>query len=376
MSSDMKNRLSHSSIKLYSECGEKFRLHYQERLREKTKSGALLFGSAFDAATEAVLKDRNINEKEVFDNVFTTQDINGVGVHLPDSLLVVYAASDYDSDLFTVEDKRFLLAKAQELLGYPGEDIIDLYDQVASRRKQRAYKRFSDNDQKWYNLCNWICLRKKGHLMLDANRKHVLPHITKVISTQQKIELANSEGDTVIGFADLVAQWDGKNEDICLDYKTSAREYAEDAVLTSPQLAIYTSALGLRRAGFLVFKKQILKNRTKVCSKCGHDGSGYRYKTCEASIDIDPSAKVRCGGEWKETLRLEAEVQILIDNVPEQLTKIVTENAEMVNRGIKAGVFIRNLDNCVKVYGKCAYYSLCHKDDKNDLVLVEEKKRD
>ena len=367
----MTNRLSHSSIKLYSECGEKFRLHYQERLREKTKSGALLFGTAFDNATEAALKDRDIDEKAVFDASFTSQDINGTIVHLPDSLLVVYAQSDYDADLFTVEDKRFLLAKAQELLGYPGEDIIDLYDQVASRRKQRAYKRFSDNDQKWYNLCNWTCLRRKGHLMLDANRKHVLPHISKVISTQQKIELANSEGDTVIGFADLVAQWDEKNEDIVFDYKTSARAYDDDAVLTSPQLAIYTSALGLRRAGFLVFKKQILKNRVKVCSKCGYDGSGYRTKTCHAEYDGK-----RCGAEWTETLSLEAEVQILIDNVPEQLTKIVTENAEMVNRGIKAGVFIRNLDNCVKPYGKCQFYGVCHKNDKSDLVLVEEKKRD
>lgn len=372
MSSDTtKNRLSHSSIKLFSECGEKYRLHYQERLREPSKSGALFFGSAFDAATEAVLKDRSIDEKAVFDRVFTHQDLNGSLVHLPDSLAVVYAMSDFDADLLDLSDRKFLLAKAQELLSYPGEDIIELYEQVSSRRKQRAYKRFSDNDQRWWNLCNWACLRRKGHLMLEANRKHVLPHISKVTSTQQKIELANDEGDTVIGFADLVAQWDGKDEDIVLDYKTSARAYEEDAVLSSPQLALYCSALNLKRAGFLVFKKQILKNRTKICSECGSSGTGGRAHTCDATIDGK-----RCGAEWVEKIRLEADVQILIDNVPEQLTKIVTENAEMVNKGIRAGIFTRNLDNCVKGYGRCCYYSLCYKGDKGDLVLVEEKKRD
>lgn len=367
----MTNRLSHSSIKLYTECGQKFDYHYNHRLREATRSGALCFGTAFDRATEAVLLNRETNEKEVFDSVFSTQDINGVDVYLPDSLLVVYAQSDYDSDLYTVEDKRFLLAKAQELMSYPGEDVIDLYEQVKSRRSQRAYKHFPDGHAKWYNLCNWVCLKSKGHLMLDTNRTKVLPHISKVISTQTKIELANNEGDSVIGFADLVGQWDGKNEDIVLDYKTSARAYEDDAVVKSSQLALYTQALGLKRAGFLVFKKQILKNRTKVCSQCGHDGSGQRFKTCDAAV-----VGKRCGGDWIEKVRLEADVQILIEDIPKRLGEIVLENAEMVNKGIRAGIFTRNLDNCIKGYGKCAYFSLCYRGTKENLVLVEEKKKE
>lgn len=366
----MNNRLSHSSIKLYSECGKKYEYHYSKRLREATRSGALCFGSAFDVATEAVLKNRSIDEKEVFDKAFTHQDINGTIVHIPDSLLVVYAAADFDSDLLDSSDVRHLKAKSDEWLSYKDEDALEIYDITKTRRAQRAYRTFSENEQRYYNLCNWMCLRRKGHLMLEANRKKVLPHITEVKGTQIEIKLANEEGDLVTGFADLVAKWDG-SEDICFDYKTSARAYEEDAVKTSPQLALYCAALGLKRAGFLVFKKQVLKNRTKICSKCGFDGKDTRAKTCVAEIDDR-----RCGADWVEKIRPEIDVQILIDDVPVRTSEIVMENAEMASKGIKAGIFMRNFDSCIKPYGKCPFYNACHKNDESDLVQMPEKKLD
>lgn len=363
----MSNRLSHSSVKLYSECGKKYELHYQKRLREATKSGALLFGTAIDKATESVLKNPEVNEYEVFDKSFTEQDINGHMVHLPDSLLCVYAASDFDPDLLNSEDLKFLSAKIIEM-GLLEINPVDLYERCKSAKAQKAYRTFSIKEHKYYNLCNWMSLRRKGHLMLVANREKVLPLITKVIGTQVEINLANDEGDSVIGYADVVCKWKGYTEDLVMDYKTSARAYEENAVLVSAQLALYGKALGIKRAGFIVFKKQVLKNRTKICSACSHTGTGSRASTCDNEVNGK-----RCKGAWIEKITPEIDVQIIIDRIPERTTEIISENIEMVNRGVRAGIFTRNLDNCVKPYGRCAYYNLCHNDDIGDLVQMPEK---
>lgn len=366
------NRLSHSSIKLYSECGQKWKYHYKDRLREKTRSGALCFGTAFDKATEAVAKDLTINEKDVFDASFINQDINGEMVYIPDSTLLVYANSDFDFDLLSDEDKRFLQVKAGELK-LKG-DLLEIYERCKTSKAQRFHKPFKESENKFYNLCNWLSLRRKGHLMLEANRTKVLPFITKVIGTQVEIKLENDEKDSIIGFADLVGRWKGIDEDIVLDYKTSARAYPLDAVITSSQLAIYANALGLKKGGFLVFKKQVLKNRTKICSICGHIGTGSKAKTCD---DYPRQIEGRCGGKWIEKIRPEIDVQILIDDIPIQTTESVMENAQAANEGIKAGIFTKNLSNCQQPWGRCGYFDLCHKGiDSGNLVELPEKPLD
>jgi hypothetical protein len=120
--------------------------------------------------------------------------------------------------------------------------------------------------------------------------------------------------------------------------------------------------LGIAQAGYLVFRKGIIKNKVKKCGKCGYDGSGARHKTCNNLNSI-----VRCNGDWVETFSPEVEIQIIRDKIPEQTENIVLENVDAVNKAISAGVFVRNFDSCVKPWGKCAYYNLCYKNDDSDL---------
>lgn len=359
-------RLSYSAIRLYSECGQKYKYNYVQRIRETTKSGALLFGTAFDKAVEAVLVNRDIDEKAVFDRAFEKQDINGRVVSLPESLVVVYANSDYDDDILTEEDRRFLLVKASQYiprdLEEHGNNVGALVDQCKTYKKQKAFRSFKESENKFLNLANWLSLRRKGHLMLDANREIVLPKITKVVTTQAAINLNNGTGDSLIGFADVVCHWDGDTEPTVFDYKTSSIEYEEDSVLKSMQLTIYAHALQVRKAGYFVFRKGIKKNRTKSCSICGYEGSGSRAKTC-----TDESKGSRCGGEWNESIRPSVDVQIIRDIIPERTEDIVIQNIDEVNKGINAGVFVRNFDSCRKPWGDCPYMKLCYENSMEDL---------
>ena len=355
-------RISYSQLRLYGECGKKYEYSYKIGLREKTKSGALLFGTAFDKAIEAVLKNKEIDENEVFDKIWTHQEINKKETYLPESLMVVYAASDFDYDLLQEDDVRLLKVKCQEFLG--SEDWYEKYEECVQAKKQRAYKLFTEQQNKYLNICNWLSLRRKGHLMLKTNRLKVLPFITEIHDTQVKIELANADGDSLLGYADLVCTWNDGRKCI-IDYKTSASEYEEDSVITSPQLSLYAYGLGIKTAGYFVFKKGIIKNRIKICSICGFDGSGARHKTCSSEVDGR-----RCGGEWKETVRPEADVQILINDIPEKTMAVVMENVDMVNKAIKAEIFPRNFDSCRKPWGLCPYYDLCFKGDDSDLIKI------
>lgn len=357
----MANRLSYSQLRLYQECSQKYKYSYVDRIRETTKSGALFFGTAIDKSIEAVLQNPAIDEKAVFDGAWARQELNKKMTYLPDSTLVVYANSDMDWDLLKDEDDQFLLAKLAELCPELGDDPQIAFERCLGFKKQKAFRNFRESENKYLNLCYWSCLRRKGHLMLDAHRKEVLPKITKVIGTQVKVELGNGN-DTLLGFADLVCEYLGDSKPIIFDYKTSSIEYAEDSARTSPQLTIYSHALGIRRVGYIVFRKGILKNKVKKCSACGFDGTGSRAKTCTSDVSGG-----RCGGDWIETISPSVNIQIITDDVPEQTENVVIENVDMINKAISAGIFFRNFDSCEKPYGSCPYKPLCFKNKMDGL---------
>jgi hypothetical protein len=169
----------------------------------------------------------------------------------------------------------------------------------------------------------------------------------------------------VIGFADFVGRYRGCEHEVVLDFKTSSIEYEDDSVIVSPQLTPYAHALGLKHAGYVVFSKRITKNRVKICSKCGFDGSGNRMSTCNNEINDK-----RCKGDWVETISPEAEVKVIISEIPSQTDKIVLENADIINEAINKGIFIRNLGSCKGNFGLCPYYAKCFRDDDKDLEKV------
>lgn len=369
----MNNRLSHSALNKYSQCPKEYELHYRRNLRPKTTTAALLFGSAIDAAFTTMLKGGDKKPEEVFAYYWRFQDINGEKTYIPKALNVVYSNNDFDVELLVDDD----YTKIQEELKLESKAaVLAEIDKVYSEKDTVGFDCLPGTRKYVLNFINWFSMYRKGLLMITTLREKVLPNIEKVYSAQSKIELANQDGDSVIGYIDLVVKWKGIDKPVVMDLKTSARPYDDDAVKTSQQLALYVHSIRDQyehtdKAGFIVLSKNIRKNKTKKCSVCTKDGTGQRHKTCDAEIEGK-----RCGGNWIETINPEADVQILINDIPEQFENIVLENFDEVNKAIKAEVFPRNLSNCVRPWGKCSFFSLCHSNKKDDLVTIEPKERE
>ena len=351
-------------------CGKSYQYHYIDKLRPNTTSGALLFGSALDSALNVLLTGGKsaLEQAEVeFEKSFTNADINGVVTYIPTSTQVVYANSDFDSDLLSKEDYQSIKELFKEQYNSGTDSVLEDYKKLSERKSISSINSFSKEELEFFNYMNWLSMRRKGMLMLTAYTKKVLPKITKVHEVQRKVSLVNEAGDEIVGFVDLIA--DVKDiGTVVLDNKTSAREYAEDSVITSAQLSLYMHALyeqyNTRNAGYIVMRKGVIKNRTKICGTCGYDGSGARHKTCSNVVN-----GVRCNGEWTETFNFDINIQFIVNEIPEQTETIVLENSDTINESIKAGLFPRNLNSCENYYGgRCVYFDLCYKNKPNGLI--------
>ncbi len=367
------NKLSHSASNIFMDCPEKYRLHYQQRLRSKTQSAALFFGTAIDKAVGAMFI--NGDYKKVFEDTWMTQELNGKMIDLAGSTQIVYAESDYDEEL--IHDDAFQNLcndyKLQDKLA-----VILSVNAIYDKKKEVGFEGLTLDEKSLLNEANWYCLLEKGKIMLECVKKHIMPNITEVLSLQEAIKLENSEKDAITGYVDIVCKWKDSPTPIIFDFKTATRQYDSDAVLKSPQLALYTHALSKKyntnTAGFIVLHKTIKKNRTKICEKCSFDGSGTRHKTCSAELPT-PGTKlksIRCNGEWKETITPEATFQVLINEIPAQIQNLIVENMDVINESIKTGIFPRNLGSCIKNYGKCQFYNKCWLGSNEGLVKLDE----
>lgn len=360
----MSNKLSHSSVNKFSDCPTAWRLHYVERLRGTTQSAALLFGTAIDKAVEDLVLTRNLEDaKKTFLAYWTSAEINGVNTELKTMPDLVYAANDMDIELLDTSLDPIFFNK-------------DIIENIEQKKKEVGFNNLPLGDKVFYNTINWYIAKKRGELMLEAVNNEILPKLKRVHSTQERIDLTNDTGDSVVGYVDLVADYVGYDAPIIFDFKTSTRAYEQDSVKVSPQLALYVHALSekykTRTAGFIVLSKQIQKNRKKICSVCGNDGTGGRHKTCDAMV-LKPAKftkEERCNGAWVETINPKAKIDVIIDEIPEQLENIVLENMDSVNKMLSNGIFTRNLNSCVKPYGKCVYYDKCYNNSDKGLIKV------
>lgn len=342
-------------------CPKSYYYHYMERIRPTTQTGALAFGSALDSALNELLVPTGKDASSIFLEAFTHQYINGVKNYTPTSLNMVYSNNDFDGELLTDDDLAFMNGELNKIGLSELASISEAGQKVGFIKKLKSevgMANISPGQVTTYNLINWTCLKAKGLLMLDAYKEKVLPLIEKVHVVQKQVSLVNEDGDSITGFVDLIADVKGHGT-VILDNKTSGMRYEKDSVRTSPQLALYTNIegpdYGTDKAGFIVMLKNVMKNRTKKCTKCGHNGTGSRAKTCDNTID-----NKRCGGEWDEAITPEIDIQIIIDTIPKQLEIIVLENFSDVNDAIKQKHFTRNLHSCTNTYGGlCPYYSLC-----------------
>lgn len=380
----MSNKLSHSQVSKYQQCPTSWKYYYLDKIRSKYSRSALCFGTALDKAVGPFLQQTENETRtptQIFDAYWEYQEINGVNTYLPTLTSFVYAKTDFDKDLLTKEDKKAIL------------DVTGLNDEFAlklvAKRNEVGFDKLDEVEKKNVNYIFWRSLRNKGHYMVEAFRKKVLPRLTKIHSVQELVELENEEGDKIIGYVDFIAEMQGYEGAIILDLKTSAMEYEEDSVITSPQLSLYVHALqekyNTRKAGYIVLNKHLIKNKTKICKTCYHDGTGGMAKTCDKeTMQMVANKKgeqveklVRCSGEWDIGVNPEVYVQFIVDDIPTQTEELVLQNIEDINTAIKTQSFTRNLQSCTNTFGGlCDYINLCYRGDMKGLVQKEETPKD
>jgi hypothetical protein len=358
------NKISHSQASKFQKCSQAWKYWYKDKIRPTTTSAALILGTAVDRAFTKILdKEKPEEFMKVYDYNMRFTEINGKKVYIPNSPQLVYSDSEFDYELLDPTDIQKLKEE------YKIEDLEAEYKKLTDEKEYMGYDGLPQDRRVLFNHFNWYSLYRKGILMLDAIQTKVIPKFTHIYSNQERISLSNADGDEIVGFVDLVASYEGYEGPIVFDLKTSSIEYDEDSVIVSPQLSLYVHALkekyNTRKAGYLVISKRVIKNRTKLCSLCKFDGSGGRHKTCANEVDGK-----RCGGEWIETIKPEVSVKPMIDDIPEQTEDLILENFDDVNRSMKSGNVIRNLQACKTFYGKCEYFDLCYRGKMDKLIKL------
>jgi len=358
-------KLSYSAITTYTTCGHKYKLRYKDNLRGKYFHAALAFGSAIDLALNELLITKDLDKSyAAFDKAWAFQFVNKKYVSLSHFSDLVYAEADFDEELLKEEDL--------DSLNLEYIQPIKEFKYILALKKDKGWSNIAKEQKEFYNYVNWLSMRRKGHIMLSSYNKKILPRIKEVLVVQKENYLDNGAGDKIVQYLDLIATWeDGRN--ILFDNKTSAKDYEPDQASRSPQLISYyfgaKKEYNLKGVGFFVLKKQMIKNRVKVCEKCGYDGSGGRHKTCDQE-----AAGKRCNGAWKETISPECYIQIIISDVAPAAQELVLSTFDTANEGIKAGNFYKNLSACRSGYGPCEYEKVCWKNDFSDVVDLSETK--
>lgn len=374
-------RLSYSQIKTYSECGEKFRLSYRENLKEKFFHSALAFGSSNDSSLNKLLESKMMGyipdpnktplelAKEEFDKSWSQQWLNGTLTELKLNPDVVYADKDFDEDLLSetdideLSDSIPLSERDDPERGNP--TAMSYYTELKEKKKEKGFDNFTEEERSYYNHVNWLCLRKKGHVMLESYNSKIMPKIKEVLAVQKKFELSNGE-DIVLGFVDLVAIWhDGRR--LLLDNKTAARAYEDDQASRSQQLIIYYHELKEEykldpAVGFIVMGKQLVKNKTKVCGTCGHNGSDSKARSCDNEVDGK-----RCKAEWLTHVSPECYIQVIINDVTETAENLVLDSFDDATTGIKNEYYYKNLSQCKNGF-QCPFLDVCWKGDYSNVV--------
>jgi hypothetical protein len=113
--------------------------------------------------------------------------------------------------------------------------------------------------------------------------------------------------------------------------------------------------------------KQLKDNKQKTCKSCGHVGQGT-HKTCDNVVNTK-----RCGGEWDEVIKLEADFQFLVQEVDKSFGNMTMESMDETAQAINANIFPKNLSSCYDSFGSdCIYLKYCLSSCKNKTGLTEE----
>ena len=299
----MKTKLSNSAVNKYNECSLCYKLHYIDGIRPVKTSSALVFGSALDSGLNELLITKNVEKAH---NKFQEQWYG----YMNDEN-ITYFKSDVDD----------------ELLIHYGKDA--LYDHNA-----------------------WNCLRIKGEMFIEAYHKEVLPKIKKVIVVQEPIAIKNDSGDEIIGFLDLIVEWeDGKV--YLMDNKSSKGKYENNSAKEGQQLPLYHYAVKdqykLAGIGYIVLIKTINKNKIRVCNQCGYVNPGSHRK-CNGLVQGS-----RCNGEITVIINPTVDIQYVFNTCYESDENRVLELFDTVNNAISNNQFAEEHVQARGKYGYCPY---------------------
>jgi hypothetical protein len=216
-------QISFSANQKYQMSPRSYYLHYYLRLRPAITGSALVFGGAIDQGLNALLEKKE-NPEEHFIKAWSSQEINGELLDLSKTDKIKYSKSDFDFTILTDEDKGLIGAGATK---------------------------------------EWVSLRRKGLMIIDAYREQVIPQIKEVVAVQKYVELKNETGDSLIGWIDFIATFDDGKTYI-VDNKTTSIKYKPDSVAQSGQLATYFEAakeqnIKVDGAAYIAIPKNIRK---------------------------------------------------------------------------------------------------------------------
>lgn len=254
-------RLSHTQVSKYLECPRKWKHYYLDKIRPEGIGSALFFGISLDEAFNRLLleKKEHFKNDEHFDFYLTAKEIFDFSMKpFAKNENCEYFKSDLDLNLLQTKDIEKIINYAEEL----GFDEFFKIPDIINYTYERKFKVDRDT-KKLFNYINWLSLVRKGHIMLKAYEKNILPQIYKVFDIQRNIELKNNEtGDSYIGKIDFIASFndDPEVEYIC-DNKTSSKPFKLDDVLNHSQLASYSDAEANENVAIVYVEKKLRKRQ-------------------------------------------------------------------------------------------------------------------
>lgn len=214
-------RLSFSAREKYELCPYKYYLHYVMKYKSSLQSSALCFGNALDLSLNSMLEGKH-DYHEVFDSEWSK--------YWETNDMIEYYKSDLDTSLLS--EKELALPIQEQ---------------------------------------NFLSLKKKGHLLLDAYKKEIMPRLKEVISIQGELtikgydDLGNETEDSIYGKLDLIAMIEDDNGVIhkaLLDNKTTSEPYPKNSVQKKDQLALYAAGYSdIEWFGYLTLNKKNFKTQ-------------------------------------------------------------------------------------------------------------------
>lgn len=321
-------RLSNSSTNTLKDCGFYYKLYYIDKIRPITTKSALFFGSAIDNALNDMLISKLQNDPKELDYKDTLYkslanvNINGEDFNAKDCIHITYTKSDMDIDLLTEDDLKEI--------GMDFEQTISFVEIIQSKNKDSSN---TIEDKTLYNRIGWLCLYRKGLLLLESYRQSIYPTIEYVVSIQEKVSLTNDNGDELTGVIDAVVKFIDDDKIYIADNKTSSIPYKQEDLTYSKQLATYAEYKQIPNVAYLVVEKKIRKTEPRT------------------------------------------RTQILKGTLTEEHITKTFEDYEISLEKIRNKEFAKNFEKCYNFFGgKCPYFNYCKNKSSDGLVKLEEKK--